>query len=88
MQYNNLFDGRKISKFGFGLYKGEASNLKDKEILESIFYGLNKVFSKTQLLSYETSKIDKTEILTTLHNLRYPKLILFRTDYNFFLYLH
>ncbi len=42
MQYNNLFDGRKISKFGFGLYKGEASNLKDKEILESIFYGLNK----------------------------------------------
>lgn len=41
MQYNNLFDGRKISKFGFGLYKGEASNLKDKEILKSILYGLN-----------------------------------------------
>ena len=42
MKYKNLFDGRKISNFGFGLYKGEASNLKDKEILKSIFYGLNR----------------------------------------------
>ena len=42
MLYNNLFDGKKISNFGFGLYKGEETNLKDKEILKSIFYGLKK----------------------------------------------
>jgi len=42
MLYNNLFDGKKISNFGFGLYKGEETNLKDKEILKSIFYGLKR----------------------------------------------
>ncbi len=42
MQYNYLFDGRKISNFGFGLYKGEASDFKDKEIIKIISYGLSK----------------------------------------------
>tara|TARA_B110001450_G_C17606474_1_gene475328 strand:+ start:162 stop:1310 length:1149 start_codon:yes stop_codon:yes gene_type:complete len=42
IRYNNLFDGRKISNFGYGLYKGEESNLKDKKIIEIIIYGLNR----------------------------------------------
>ena len=42
IKYNYLFDGRKISNFGFGLYRGEESNLKDREIIKTVIYGLNK----------------------------------------------
>ena len=42
IKYNYLFDGRKISNFGFGLYRGEESNLKDREIIKTLIYGLNK----------------------------------------------
>lgn len=42
MKYEYLFDGTKISRFGFGLYKGENSNKGDTEMLKSIIYGLNK----------------------------------------------
>ena len=42
MRYNYLFDGRKISNFGFGLYKGEVSNFKDKELIKIISYGLSR----------------------------------------------
>lgn len=42
MKYNKLFDGRKISNFGFGLYKGEETKNKDEEIIKNINYGLSK----------------------------------------------
>ena len=42
MKYKYLFDGKKISRFGFGLYKGENSNKGDTEMLKSIIYGLKK----------------------------------------------
>ena len=42
MKYNNLFNGKKISNFGYGLYKGEASNLKDQEIVKIISHGITK----------------------------------------------
>jgi len=42
MKYKNLFDGRKVSTFGYGLYKGEESNKGDQEMFNSIVYGLNR----------------------------------------------
>ena len=42
MKYNYLFDGRKISKLGFGLYKGENSKKGDDLILKNIIFGLSR----------------------------------------------
>ena len=42
MKYKKLFDGRKVSNFGFGLYKGLETKNKDKQIIESINFGLSK----------------------------------------------
>lgn len=42
MEYKYLKNGKKISPFGFGLYKGEYSKRGDNQIIKSIIYGLRK----------------------------------------------
>ena len=42
MKYNYLFDGRKISRLGFGLYKGENSKKGDDLMLKNIIFGLSR----------------------------------------------
>ncbi len=42
MKFRYLNSGKKISSFGFGLYKGEHSKRGDNQIIKSITYGLRK----------------------------------------------
>lgn len=42
MKYKYLFNGKKISTFGYGLYKGEVSKKGDDQLLDSVLYGIKK----------------------------------------------
>lgn len=42
IKFNKLYDGRKISTIGFGLYKGEISKSYDDQLIKAINYGIAK----------------------------------------------